>query len=108
MLDLPHDAYVFSNDGGTTAWNPDWTTHQVTDLAAAIGLDIDIKSLRHYTATQLLAAGIDIRNTAARLGHSGGGATTLKVYAHPVQSVDQHAAELLATKLPSGRQQRKE
>lgn len=99
-LDLAPDAYVFSNDGGTTPWNPDWTTHQVINLAKANGLSINIKALRHYTATQLLAAGVDIRNTAARLGHGGGGATTLRVYAHPVESVDQRAAELLAQQLP--------
>jgi DNA-binding transcriptional regulator YhcF (GntR family) len=31
-----------------------------------------IKGIRHYTASQLLAAGFDLGNTAARLGHSGG------------------------------------
>ena len=29
---------------------------------------------RHYIVGQLLAGGFDLRNTAARLGHSGGGA----------------------------------
>jgi site-specific recombinase XerD len=29
-------------------------------------------------AWQLLSGGIDLRNTAARLGHGDGGATTLK------------------------------
>lgn len=99
-LRLARDAYVFSNDGGTTPWNPDWTTHQVINMAKDNGLSINIKALRHYTATQLLAAGVDIRNTAARLGHGSGGATTLRVYAHPVESVDQRAAELLAQQLP--------
>ena len=42
---------------------------------------------RHYTASQLLAGGFDLRNTAARLGHSGGGATTLRHYANPVPEV---------------------
>ena len=40
------------------------------------GVDLDIKGGRHYTASQLLAGGFDLRNTAARLGHSGGGATS--------------------------------
>jgi integrase len=44
-------------------------------------VELDIKGGRHYTASQLLAGGFDLRNTAARLGHSGGGATTLRHYA---------------------------
>jgi DNA-binding transcriptional MocR family regulator len=35
-------------------------------------------------------------NTASRLGHSGGGATTLKHYADPVSEVDRRAAVRLA------------
>jgi hypothetical protein len=40
--------------------------------------------------------GIDLRNTAARLGHGGGGATTLRHYADPVSEVDRRAAAYLA------------
>lgn len=98
-LTLAPDAYIFTNDGGTTPWNPDWTTHKVHDAAAESDVQINIKSLRHYSATELLAAGIDLRNTAHRLGHGSGGATTLKVYAHPVTEVDQRAAELLSRAL---------
>jgi hypothetical protein len=43
-----------------------------------------------------LAGGFDLRNTAARLGHSGGGATTLRHYADPVPEVDRRAAAYLA------------
>jgi hypothetical protein len=48
------------------------------------------------TASQLLAARFDLQNTAARLGHGGGGATTLKHYADPVSEVDRRAAAYLA------------
>jgi len=44
----------------------------------------------------LLVGGFDLRNTAARLGHSGGGATTLRRYADPVPEVDRRAAAYLA------------
>ena len=71
-------------------------THRVCDLAKAASVDLDIKGIRHYTASQLLAAGFDLGNTAARLGHSGGGATTLKHYADPVSEVDRRAAAYLA------------
>ena len=39
-----------------------------------------------------LPGGFDLRNTAARLGHGGGGATTLRHYADPVPEVDRRAA----------------
>jgi hypothetical protein len=52
--------------------------------------------MRHYTASQLLAAGFDLQNTAARLGHAGGGPTTLRHYADPVPEVDRRAAAYLA------------
>lgn len=96
-LELPEDAYLFSNDPvHSTAWNPDWASHRVSDLAASAGVELTIKTLRHYTASQLLAARFDLRNTAARLGHGGGGATTLKFYADPVSEVDRRAAAHLA------------
>ena len=78
------------------AWNPDWASHKVSDLADAAGVDLNIKKLRHYTASQLLAGRFDLQNTAARLGNGGGGATTLKHYADPVSEVDRRAAAYLA------------
>jgi integrase len=96
-LELAADAYVFSNDPvHATPWNPDWTTHQVTAAAAAAGVKLDIKGLRHYTASQLLAARFDLRNVAERLGHGSGGATTLRHYADPVPEVDRRAAAYLS------------
>jgi len=90
-------AYLFSSDPvGTTPWNPDWVTHKVAEVAAHAGVSLNVKALRHYTASQLLAGGIDLRNTAARLGHGGGGATTLRHYADPVSEVDRRAAAYLA------------
>jgi integrase len=96
-LGLADRAYVFTNDpAGATAWNPDWTSHQVAMIASRAGVSMNVKSLRHYTATQLLGGGIDLRNTAARLGHGDGGATTLKHYADPLSEVDRRAAAYLS------------
>ena len=96
-VELSDDAYLFSNDPAhTRPWNPDWATHKVAEAAAAAGVKLDIKGGRHYTASQLLAGGFDLRNTAARLGHSGGGATTLRHYADPVPEVNRRAAAYLA------------
>jgi len=59
-----------------------------------------LHSLRHYSATELLAAGVDLRTVAGRLGHGGGGATTLKVYAAWVDEADRRAAETMAHIMP--------
>jgi integrase len=106
-LELAADAYLFSNDPvHAEPWNPDWISHTVSELASAAGVDLNVKKMRRYTASQLLAGGFDLQNTAARLGHAGGGATTLRHYADPVPEVDRRAAaylaELTADKLPTG------
>ncbi len=96
-VEFPASAYVFSHDPiGTVPWNPNWVTKKVSEVAEAAGIRMNVKSLRHYSASQLLAGGIDLRNTAARLGHGGGGATTLRHYADPVSEVDRRAAAYLA------------
>ena len=96
-IGLPLDSYIFSPDPiGERPWNPDWVTHRVSEIARTAGVALNIKALRHYSASQLLAGGIDLRNTAARLGHGGGGATTLRHYADPVSEVDRRAAAYLA------------
>jgi integrase len=96
-VELPRDSYVFSPDPlGERPWNPDWVTHKVAEIVQTAGVALNIKALRHYSASQLLAGGIDLRNTAARLGHGGGGATTLRHYADPISEVDRRAAAYLA------------
>ena len=57
-------------------------------------------ALRHYSATELIAAGVDVRTVAGRLGHGGGGATTLRVYAAWLSESDQRAAAALSRRLP--------
>jgi integrase len=103
---LTDDGYVFCRDGfGALPWLPDTVTRKVSAVAKEAGLDSTIKSLRHYNATQMLTGGIDLRTAAARLGHSGGGHITLKVYAHRTRPSDQRAAELLAQGLRAERYQ---
>jgi integrase len=101
---LAADGYVFSSDGfGEQPWPPDTVTHWFKRVRAAAGVDCKLRSLRHYNATQMLAAGIDVRTAAGRLGHAGGGSMTLKVYAHRTRPADQRAAELLASELRARR-----
>jgi DNA-binding transcriptional regulator YhcF (GntR family) len=48
-----------------------------------------------------IAAGVDVRTVAGRLGHGGGGTTTLRVYAAWVAEADLRAAAGLAARLPA-------
>ncbi|MFI6160756.1 GntR family transcriptional regulator [Micromonospora haikouensis] len=58
-------------------------------------------ALRHYSATELINAGVDVRTVAGRLGHGGGGTTTLRVYAAWLSESDQRAAGTLAARMPT-------
>ena len=58
-----------------------------------------LKELRHYSATELLTAGVDLRTVAGRLGH-GDGTTTLRHYAAWVASADQAAAATAGARMP--------
>lgn len=100
-LTLDPEAHIFARDpAGREPINPDWFTHKVSDVAEGVGVRLNIKALRHYTASQLLAGGIDLRNAAARLGQGRGGATTLRHYADPISEVDRRAATYLAKLIP--------
>jgi hypothetical protein len=65
-----------------------------------LGVDTTLKNLRHYSATELIIGGVDIRTVAGRLGHSGGGTTTLKVYAAWVAAADQLASDVVLNRMP--------
>lgn len=56
--------------------------------------------LRHYSATELIAAGVDPRTVAGRMGHGGGGTTTLKTYTAWISEADQRAAKGLGAGMP--------
>lgn len=95
-LALPSDAYVFARDAtGMTPWRPDSLSRKVRKLRERIGLDhVELRSLRHFVITQLLAAGVDVRTVAGRAGHKRT-STTLDIYAAFVPVQDRHAADLM-------------
>ena len=66
-----------------------------------LGIDTTLHKLRHYSATELIAAGVDPRTVAGRLGHGGGGTTTLRYYSAWVSESDQRAASTLRARMPS-------
>jgi integrase len=64
--EVPEDAYVFSPDpAGREPWNPDTMTHRYRRYADRVGIRSSLKELRHYSATQLLHAGVDLNTVAA-------------------------------------------
>jgi len=66
-----------------------------------LGIRTSLHKLRHYSATKLIAARVDVRTVAGRLGHGGGGTTTLRVYAAWVSESDQRAVTSLFFRMPA-------
>jgi integrase len=95
---LSPDAFVFSlSPDGSTPYKPRSVSQRYRRLAAAQQLrSTRFHALRHYSATELIAAAVDVRTVAGRLGQSGGGTTTLRVYADWVVAADQRAVLPLA------------
>lgn len=101
-LGLGADTYVFSREPNSTSpMNPDTITQRYGRMAKALGLDTHFHALRHFSATELISAGVDPRTVAGRLGHGGGGATTLRVYSAWVPESDRRAAGIVASRLPA-------
>jgi integrase len=94
------DAYLFSYDPlRARPADPSAVTHRYGRMCASLGIDTHLHALRHYSATELLTAGVDLRTVAGRLGHGGGGATTLRVYAAWVGESDRRASEILGGRM---------
>ncbi|MCF7549313.1 tyrosine-type recombinase/integrase [Pseudonocardia sp. WMMC193] len=81
-------------------YSPNAVTQRCKRMAERAGIDTHIHNLCHYSATELLTAGVDLRTVAGRLGHGAGGATTLEVYAAWVAASDRKAAEVAAARMP--------
>jgi hypothetical protein len=99
---IARNAFVFSGSpDGSTALLPSTVTQKYRRLAARVGLrSTRIHSLRHYSATELLTAGVDLRTVAGRLGHGSGGATTLRFYSAWVAEADHRAANAIGDLMP--------
>lgn len=99
---IKRDGRIFSNSiDHSTYWKPDTVSQRFSRLCEKLDIDTDLHSLRHYSATELISAGVDPRTVAGRLGHGGGGATTLKVYSAWVSEADQRAAGNLRGRMPA-------
>ena len=79
--------------------DPSSLTRRYSRLVASLGITTSLKELRHYSATELLTAGVDLRTVAGRLGH-GDGTTTLRHYAAWVGAADKAAASTIGKTMP--------
>ena len=97
------DLFLFSGSktpDHSEPYSPNAITQRYKDMAVRLGIETHLHALRHYSATELLTAGVDLPTVSGRLGHGGGGATTLRVYAAWVAASDRKAAEILGSRMP--------
>jgi integrase len=102
MVEPDPAAYLFSPaPDSSTPWPPRSLTQRYGRFARKLKLrSTRLHSLRHYSATELISAGTDVRTVAGRLGHGSGGATTLRIYAAWVDEAGQRAAATIAGIMP--------
>jgi integrase len=89
-------SFLFSHEVDfARPWRPNYATLAFGRLRDELGLDgVKLHHLRHFSATQLLSAGVDIRTVSGRLGHANA-STTLDFYAQFLQAADERAADAL-------------
>ena len=89
--ELPEPVYVFSFDAGITPWRPGYLSLAYGRLSKR---EYRLHDLRHYHATQLLAAGVPVTTVSKRLGHTST-AVTLNTYGHWLPEQDRDAADII-------------
>ncbi len=100
-LDFDNDAFVFSPEpDGCRFLAPSSLSQRFDRMVDRLNIKTTFHKLRHYSATELIAGGVDIRTVAGRLGHAGGGTTTLKAYTAWVSEADQRAAKAIGGSMP--------
>jgi integrase len=102
-VDIDPDGYILTTDpSGRTPTTPDVLTRAFVRLSARSQVECRFHDLRHFTATQLIGAGVDPSVVGGRLGHADA-TTTLRVYSHALAERDRAAAEVLgALMAPKG------
>lgn len=98
---LAPESRVFSATVDHSTWRrPSSITNRYVRMCKRLGWDMHPHQLRHYSATELIAAGVDVRTVAGRLGHGGGGSTTLRAYTAWVAEADQRAVKDFGVRMP--------
>jgi integrase len=80
---------------------PDLITHCFAALTKRLEMTYRFHDLRHFSVSTLIAAGIDVRTVAERLGHAQA-PMTLNRYSHALPERDRVAAGILGQVLNSG------
>lgn len=93
--------YMFSPvPDGSRPMDITTVSRRYSRLAKRLGIETSIKNMRHYNATELIHAEHKLITVAARLGHAGGGTTTLRFYTARLSEADQRAAGPITTRMP--------
>jgi len=97
---LQSTSHLFAYDAaGMVPWRPDRATKRFTMLRDELGLHhVQLKNLRHFMATQMLAAGVDVKTVSGRAGHART-STTLDFYGAFIPANDRTAADELGDRL---------
>src|SRR5206468_2666266 len=99
---LALDSRIFSASPDHSTWlRPSSVSNRYARMCKRLEWDMNLHQLRHYSATELIAAGVDVRTVAGRLGHGGGGSTTLRAYTAWVSEADQKAAGEFSVRMPN-------
>ncbi len=99
--DSDSNGFVFSDDGGATAWKPNRATKTFVRYRRAAGCrEFRFHDLRHFMATEMLNAGVPLPVVARRLDHQRP-STTPNFNAQAVPGGDALAAETLESLLRS-------
>jgi integrase len=89
------DAFLFSRSpAGLEPIRPGVLSKFTRRVADRAGVDTHLHALRHFSATQAIAAGFDPVTVGARLGHADP-SITLRVYSHAVEQRDRELAASL-------------
>jgi integrase len=98
-LDVPPDAFMFSRSPvGSEPVRPDVLTKFTIRMARAAKVDTHLHALRHFSASQAIAAGFDPVTVGGRLGHADP-SITLRVYSHVLEQRDRELAAALGRTL---------
>lgn len=98
-LRLDDHGFMFSQSPvGSEPLRPDFVSKATTKAAEAAGVATHLHALRHFSATQLVGCGTDVRTVAARLGHEDP-SVTLRIYSHALPERDREAAAVLGRTL---------
>lgn len=96
-IELEPGAFLFCRDvAGAVPWRPDTTSDRYAAVRARVpgAEETTLHTLRHNTASYLLASGVDVETVAQRLGHRST-KMTLDVYGAALKSKAKEAGQMM-------------